>query len=111
MWAVTQDVSSAALANIKESNQQGGSFHGKNGAHQTHHHTTIDKLPDKILLKIFIYLPHREISRLARVCKKWRMISCDSRLWTHVSLRPEVSGLHVTSMESLLALISIRFGL
>lgn len=38
------------------------------------------------------------------------MISCDSRLWTHVSLRPEVSGLHVTSLEILLALISMRFG-
>lgn len=71
---------------------------------------TFDKLPDKIVLKIFTYLPHREACRLARVCKKWRMISYDSRLWTHVSLRPEISGLHVTSMESLLALISIRFG-
>lgn len=31
MWAVTQDVSSAALANIKESNQQGGNLNVKNG--------------------------------------------------------------------------------
>ncbi|CAG2102601.1 unnamed protein product [Medioppia subpectinata] len=106
MWAVT-DVSSAALANIKESSQVGSSLHVKNGG--LNHLTTLDKLPDKIVLKIFTYLPHREVSRLARVCKKWRMISCDSKLWTHVSLRPDVSGLHVTSMESLLALISIRF--
>ncbi|OTF71394.1 F-box/LRR-repeat protein 7-like protein [Euroglyphus maynei] len=105
MWAVTQDVSSAALANIKES---------------SHNHSvqfasivltkSLDRLPDKIVLKIFTYLPHREIGRVARVCRKWRMIACDSRLWTHVSLRPEVSGLHVTSLETLLTLISMRFG-
>lgn len=34
----------------------------------------------------------------------------DTRLWRNVSLRPEVSGLHVGSLESLLALISVRFG-
>ncbi|XP_067007726.1 F-box/LRR-repeat protein 2 isoform X3 [Anabrus simplex] len=72
--------------------------------------TTIEKLPDKVLLNIFSYLTHREICRVARVCKKWRMIAYDSRLWKSVSLRPEVSGLHVGSLESLLALISIRFG-
>ncbi|XP_071441822.1 F-box/LRR-repeat protein 2 isoform X2 [Hetaerina americana] len=72
--------------------------------------TTIDKLPDKVLLSIFSYLTHREICRMARVCRKWRMIAYDTRLWKSVSLRPEISGLHVGSLESLLALISIRFG-
>ena len=123
MWAVTQDVSSAALANIKESNH-GNHAQARSGYHISvgllwNHSTwpilypflkTLDRLPDKILLKIFSYLPHREIGRLSRVCRKWRMISCDSRLWTHVSLRPEVSGLHVTSLETLLALITMRFG-
>ncbi|XP_022249139.1 F-box/LRR-repeat protein 2-like [Limulus polyphemus] len=71
---------------------------------------TIDKLPDKVILKIFSYLPHKDYGCLSRVCKKWRRISSDSRLWTNVSLRPHVSGLHVTNYESLLALISIRFG-
>lgn len=72
--------------------------------------TTIEKLPDKVLLNIFSYLSHREICRMARVCKKWRMIAYDTRLWRDVSLRPEISGLHVGSLESLLGLISIRFG-
>lgn len=71
---------------------------------------TIEKLPDKVLLHIFSYLTHREICRMARVCKKWRVIAYDTRLWKSVSLRPEVSGLHVGSLEALLALISIRFG-
>lgn len=63
-----------------------------------------------MLLLVFSYLPQREVGRLARVCRKWRTVSADSRLWTHVSLRPEVSGLHVSSIEKLLALISVRFG-
>ncbi|XP_049810194.1 F-box/LRR-repeat protein 2 isoform X3 [Schistocerca nitens] len=72
--------------------------------------TTIEKLPDKVLLHIFSYLSHREICRMARVCRKWRIIAYDTRLWKSVSLRPEISGLHVSSLESLLALISVRFG-
>ncbi|XP_004530944.1 uncharacterized F-box/LRR-repeat protein C02F5.7 isoform X2 [Ceratitis capitata] len=73
-------------------------------------HLTIEKLPDKVLLHIFSYLSHREICRLARICRRWRQIAYDTRLWKNVSLRPEVSGLHVGSLESLLALISVRFG-
>ncbi|XP_071554152.1 uncharacterized protein [Temnothorax nylanderi] len=72
--------------------------------------TTIEKLPDKVLLNVFCYLSHREICRVARVCKRWRQIAYDTRLWKHVSLRPEVSGLHVSSLENLLHLISVRFG-
>uniref|UniRef100_A0A034VK39 F-box/LRR-repeat protein 20 n=1 Tax=Bactrocera dorsalis TaxID=27457 RepID=A0A034VK39_BACDO len=72
--------------------------------------TTIEKLPDKVILHIFSYLSHREICRLARICRRWRQIAYDTRLWKNVSLRPEVSGLHVGSLESLLALISVRFG-
>lgn len=34
----------------------------------------------------------------------------DTRLWRNVSLRPEVSGLHVGSLDMLLQLISVRFG-
>lgn len=63
-----------------------------------------------MILHIFSYLSHREICRLARICRRWRQIAYDTRLWKNVSLRPEVSGLHVGSLESLLALISVRFG-
>lgn len=68
---------------------------------------TIEKLPDKVLLNIFSYLSHREICFLARVCKKWRQVAYDTRLWKDVSLRPDISGLHVGSLESLLALIRL----
>ncbi|RWS30711.1 F-box/LRR-repeat protein 20-like protein [Leptotrombidium deliense] len=107
MWSGLQDISSAALLNVNTTKDGTGTLQNATVCFQGN---TIDKIPDKVLLKIFAYLPHSQVGRLARVCKKWRMMSCDSRLWTHVSLRPEISGLHVTSMESLLALISIRFG-
>lgn len=42
--------------------------------------------------------------------QKFLIAAYDTRLWRNVSLRPEVSGLHVGSLESLLALISVRFG-
>lgn len=71
---------------------------------------TIDKLPDKVLLNIFSYLSHLEICRMARICRRWRQVAYDTKLWKNVSLRPEVSGLHVGSLETLLALISVRFG-
>ncbi|KAG8175637.1 hypothetical protein JTE90_018599 [Oedothorax gibbosus] len=100
MWG---DVSSAALTSYKDKDTQSL----RNGFLPS---ATIEKLPDKVLLQIFQYLPHKEVGRLARVCKKWRMISSDSRLWTHVSLRPEISGLHVKNIETLLALIAVRFG-
>lgn len=71
---------------------------------------TIDKLPDKVLLNIFSYLSHREICRMARVCRRWRAMAYNTQLWKNVSLRPEVSGLHVGSLDMLLSLVSIRFG-
>ncbi|XP_028968198.1 F-box/LRR-repeat protein 7 [Galendromus occidentalis] len=74
-----------------------------------HPQTTIDKLPEKVLLNIFQYLPSREVGRLAKVCRKWRQVSCDPRLWSQVSLRPEISGLHIKNVETLLQLISVRF--
>lgn len=70
----------------------------------------MDRLSDEVLLRIFSYLPHKEIIRLSTVCKRWQKISNDSRLWAQVSLRPEISGLHVTNMDQLINIISVRFG-
>ena len=38
------------------------------------------------------------------------MISQDSRLWCFVSLRPEISGLHVEREDHMLQLIPTKFG-
>ena len=64
----------------------------------------------QVLLKIFSYLSHREICQYALVCKKWHMISKDSRLWGFVSLRPEISKLYVTKVDHLLQVIPTKFG-
>ncbi len=57
----------------------------------------MERLPDKVLLAIFSFLgDHREILKCATVCKKWRGITADSRLWQCVSLRPDFNGLNVS---------------
>ena len=69
----------------------------------------IEKCPDKVLLNILGYIPHKLlISICARVCKKWKTLSQDSRLWSFVSLRPEVSGIYIPSIEFLVQLIRNR---
>jgi len=71
---------------------------------------SIEDLPDKVLLRIFSYLTHKEMVNNSIVCKKWRMISQDSRLWSFVSLRPEISGLFIHSQDMLLKTIATKFG-
>ena len=70
----------------------------------------ISHLPDKILIEVFSYLRLSDVCRLARVCKAWRLLAYDGRLWTRVSLRPDFNGLHVHNIDALVALISARFG-
>ena len=69
----------------------------------------IGKCPDKVLLLILGYIPHKSlISTCSRVCKKWKTLTQDSRLWSFVSLRPEVSGIYIPSIEFLVQLIRNR---
>uniref|UniRef100_A0ABD2X6X4 F-box domain-containing protein n=1 Tax=Trichogramma kaykai TaxID=54128 RepID=A0ABD2X6X4_9HYME len=104
-------VSRDNLGGVGDSLRRISSFHKNSSSfRRKQHFTTIEKLPDKVLLNAFSYLSHREICRMARVCKRWRTIAYDTKLWSHVSLRPEISGLHVGSLDNLLHLISVRFG-
>ncbi|KZC10978.1 F-box/LRR-repeat protein 2 [Dufourea novaeangliae] len=98
------------VLSVEAALQQLNNFEDGNGEIIRRPNTTIEKLPDKVILHVFSYLSHREICRVARVCKRWRQIAYDTRLWKHVSLRPEISGLHVSSLDNLLHLISTRFG-
>ncbi|CAF0956301.1 unnamed protein product [Adineta steineri] len=66
-------------------------------------------LPEKVLLAVFSYLPHIELLRCARVCRLWRSLSQNSKLWKTVFLRPEYHGLHVKNSEQFLNLIAHRF--
>ncbi|KAL6063068.1 GTP-binding protein RHO4 [Balamuthia mandrillaris] len=42
-------------------------------------------LPDEIALKIFSYLPSRELYSVSQVCKLWEMVSMDDDLWEDVA--------------------------
>ncbi|CAF1144377.1 unnamed protein product [Rotaria sp. Silwood1] len=68
-------------------------------------------LPEKVLLAIFSYLPHAELLRCARVCRLWRALSQNSKLWKTVFLRPDHHGLHVKNLDQFLNLIGHRFSL
>jgi len=71
----------------------------------------IQTLPDKVLLRILGFIPHKFlVSTCTRVCKRWKTSAADGRLWSFVSLRPEVSGINITSTEFLVLLIRNRFG-
>jgi len=110
MWSNIQDVSSVALSSIKDSNanQQLSNSHKSSTLNQFS--ASFNRLSDEVILRIFSYLPHKEILRISIVCKKWLRVATDSRLWSHVSLRPEVSGLHVTNTDLLVNIIGQRFG-
>lgn len=72
--------------------------------------TLITSLPDKLVIKIFSYLKLRELCKLALVCKKWRHLAYEGKLWSRVSLRPDHNGLQVANPEILPYVINNRFG-
>ena len=48
--------------------------------------TTVDNLPDSLLVKILGYLPLRYLLRAGRSCKKWHHLTQDPDLWREISL-------------------------
>ncbi|CAG5117235.1 unnamed protein product [Candidula unifasciata] len=48
--------------------------------------TTIEKLPENILLDILRYLSMKDRCRSRRVCKNWSRVLSDNSLWRHVDL-------------------------
>lgn len=110
MWSNIQDVSSVALSSIKDSsaNQQLTNSTGNKLSNQ--YLASFDRLSDDVIMRIFSYLPHKEILKISLVCKRWLKIATDSHLWSSVSLRPEISSLHVTNADLLVNIIGSRFG-
>ncbi|XP_014665180.1 PREDICTED: uncharacterized F-box/LRR-repeat protein C02F5.7-like [Priapulus caudatus] len=107
------DIRKSSIFNIAQDAQVSINLQGRQSFEQTGMEAfglNMEKMPDKVLLKIFSYMSHGDIMRMARVCKKWRLVAYDSRLWQVVSFRPEYNGLQVLSLEALLTLISVRFG-
>ncbi|XP_024288446.1 F-box/LRR-repeat protein 12 [Oncorhynchus tshawytscha] len=48
--------------------------------------STLDYFPENILIDILSYLGVRELIRTGRVCKRWRRLVKDQRLWRAVDL-------------------------
>ncbi|CAF0749524.1 unnamed protein product [Rotaria sordida] len=104
--------------NDDDTNQDDGQNASQRSRHRLRRNTCMppretqrdfNTLPEKILLAIFAYLPHVELLRCARVCRLWRTLSQNSRLWKQVFLRPEYRGLHVRNLDQFLVLIGHRF--
>ncbi|CAF1246951.1 unnamed protein product, partial [Didymodactylos carnosus] len=90
-------------------------YDGESTDHFTQHHQikkyNISLLPEKNLLTIFSYLTLQELLRCSLVCRQWRSLSQNSRLWKRVYLRPEYNGLHISNVNKFITMISKRFSL
>ena len=65
----------------------------------------MERIPDAILLEIFLFLTKKELGVMAQVCKRWKRIAYDRALWKIVDqneLRPLVDE------ETMLMLIRTR---
>lgn len=73
-------------------------------------HKDINALPEKVLIKIFSYLTHNEILKCALVCKLWRNISQNPKMWRTLKLRSDyVDSLHVKNIDYFMYLLNHRF--
>ncbi|XP_028654067.1 F-box/LRR-repeat protein 12-like isoform X1 [Erpetoichthys calabaricus] len=50
--------------------------------------TGFNTVPENVIIEIFSFLPVRDLLRISRVCKKWRRLVYDKKLWVHVDLTP-----------------------
>uniref|UniRef100_A0A3Q3R4X1 F-box domain-containing protein n=1 Tax=Monopterus albus TaxID=43700 RepID=A0A3Q3R4X1_MONAL len=46
----------------------------------------LDYFPENILIDVLSYLTVRELVRVTRVCKRWKRLVRDQRLWRFVDL-------------------------
>ena len=73
--------------------------------------TTINALPDKLLVEVLSYLPPADrVHRCALVCKRWHEATLDGRLWRCVNLRPDLGGFLVRDPDTLVGVIASRLG-
>ncbi|XP_033863345.3 F-box/LRR-repeat protein 12-like [Acipenser ruthenus] len=67
---------------------------------------SLNYLPENILIDILSCLGVRDLLRISRVCKKWRRIVQDKKLWVHVDL----SGYSMVSSKVLWLLLRRYLG-
>ncbi len=73
----------------------------------------MDNLPDEILVKIFLYLDKRDLSKCSQVCRQWNRLSRSEYLWLQFSLtdivKPKWCASKLVSIENTNHLISKCF--
>ncbi len=70
----------------------------------------INTLPEKVLIRIFSFLTHAEVLKCAVVCKHWRNLSQNPRLWHSIKLRPDFDeSLHIRNIDYFIHLLNHRF--
>jgi hypothetical protein len=72
----------------------------------------INTLPEKLLIKIFQKLTPCELLKCAGVCKSWRNLTQNPRVWNMIRLRPDFKdSLYAKNFEYFMYLLSHRFSL
>jgi hypothetical protein len=72
----------------------------------------INSLPEKLLLYVFSFLNHHEIVKCALVCKFWRSLAQNPKLWRALKLRPDFKdSIHIRNYDHFIYLISHRFNI
>jgi len=67
-------------------------------------------MPEKILLHIFSFLNPHELIKCALVCKFWRSLTQNPKLWKSLKLRPDFKdSIYIRNMDHFTYLISHRF--
>ena len=67
-------------------------------------------LPEKLLLRIFSFLNHHEIIKCALVCRFWRNLTQNPKLWKALKLRPDFKdSIHIRNIDHFVYLINHRF--
>ena len=62
------------------------------------------------MIKVFSFLTHNEILKCALVCKTWRNISQNPKLWRSLKLRPDYpDSLQIKNVDYFMHLLNHRF--
>ena len=70
----------------------------------------INALPEKLLIHIFSFLHPHEILKCALVCRFWRNLTQNPKLWRTLKLRPEFKdSIHIRNYDYFLYLLGHRF--
>ena len=70
----------------------------------------INSLPEKIIVHIFSFLNHHELIKCALVCKYWRNLTQNPKLWRALKLRPDFKdSIYIRNIDYFTHLLSHRF--